>query len=92
MRYNRGYTLYMKTAISIPDGLFKNAQRIAEKLGISRSQLFALAVKEFIENHGKNKITEKLNQIYSEQENSSNSFLEDIGIETIRKTTHNDTW
>ncbi|HEV8244991.1 MAG TPA: ribbon-helix-helix protein, CopG family [Polyangiaceae bacterium] len=38
----------MKTAISIPDELFERAEREAKRLRISRSELFARAVREFL--------------------------------------------
>ncbi|WP_000844759.1 ribbon-helix-helix domain-containing protein, partial [Leptospira interrogans] len=50
----------MKTAISIPDELFRAAEKIAKKLGIPRSQLFAKALEEFIQSHSKESVTEKL--------------------------------
>ena len=38
----------MKTAISIPDEVFKRAERVAEKLGVSRSELFTRAMQEYL--------------------------------------------
>jgi metal-responsive CopG/Arc/MetJ family transcriptional regulator len=58
----------MKTAISIPDSLYKKADLVADKMGIPRSQLYAKAVEEFLLNHDDNKITEKLNMIYAKQD------------------------
>ena len=34
----------MKTAISIPDEVFRSAERLAQRLGVSRSELYAKAV------------------------------------------------
>ena len=56
----------MKTAISIPDEIFKKAERAAKKLGISRSELYAKAVLDFVERYRRENLTEKLNEIYSE--------------------------
>jgi len=39
---------HVKTWISIDEGLFKEAEALAEKMGISRSQLFSRAVEEFV--------------------------------------------
>ena len=36
----------MKTAISLPDELFAAAEKLAERLGVSRSQLYATALAE----------------------------------------------
>jgi len=56
----------MKTAISIEDDLFRQAEEAARELGLSRSALFSQAVDEFIKNHMPNEITRKYNEIYSQ--------------------------
>ena len=38
----------MKTAISIPDSLFRKAEEAAHRLGLTRSRLFSLAIEEFL--------------------------------------------
>ncbi len=63
------YTFSMKTAISIPDPVFNKAEQYAKINGISRSELFTIAVKQFVEANKLNNITEKLNSIYSEEPN-----------------------
>ncbi len=65
--YNLCYTRGMKTAVSLPDDLFRLAERAARKLKMSRSQLYATAIAEFIDRRHARKITERLNEIYSEQ-------------------------
>ena len=56
----------MKTAISIPDSIFQAAEIAARRLSMSRSELYAKAVQEFVAAHGRVDVTEKLNQVYSE--------------------------
>ncbi len=80
----------MKTAISIPDNLFTAAEITAKQLGLARSQLYVRAIKEFIEHHNRDKITEKLNMLYT-TEAAENELL-DGGIESMRDVTKNDTW
>ena len=63
----------MKTAVSIPDVLFDKAERTAKKLGIPRNKLFAKALEEFISNHQKENITEKLNKVYSLEDDSKST-------------------
>lgn len=58
----------MKTAISLPDDLFRSANMLAERLGVSRSQLFATAVAEFLAKHQAKKITDQLNAVYATQD------------------------
>ena len=81
----------MKTAISIPDNLFNDAEITARQLGLARSQLYVKALKEFIEHHNKDKITEKLNSFYSNSVTTEENFI-DIGIHSLRKATRNDSW
>ena len=57
----------MKTAISLPDKLFKQGESTARKLKVSRSQLYATALKEFLDRQKADAITEKLNEVYSRE-------------------------
>jgi len=57
----------MKTAISIPDPVFQAAEGLAQRLGISRSQLYSKAVLEFTASHKNDNITKKLNSIYGNE-------------------------
>lgn len=79
----------MKTAISIPDELFYSAENTARRLGIPRSQLFAKALEEYIRNHSKEQITERLNKIYSEK---SESIFNEISVSKLRDSLKNDSW
>ena len=54
----------MKTAISIPDAVFRSAEKFAELSKMSRSQLYAEAVAEYVERHRQRGITEALNEVY----------------------------
>jgi metal-responsive CopG/Arc/MetJ family transcriptional regulator len=55
----------MKTAISIPDTVYKSAEQLALRLGESRSELYTKAIKSYVEKHQDKKVTEKLNEVYS---------------------------
>ena len=81
----------MKTAVSIPDKIFRQAERIARTLGIPRSQLFARALEEFIGNHDRKSVTERLNELYSEAAPKEDPFLEG-SIRELRRATEHDAW
>ena len=70
-RYNSGYTLFMKTAISIQDKIFEAAERTAAVMGISRSELYTKAVEEFVSRHSGERITEKLDALYGDTVSAS---------------------
>jgi len=63
--YNSGYTVSMKTAVSVPDDLFRLAEATARRLRVSRSQLYATAISEFLNRQQGNAVTERLNEVYS---------------------------
>jgi metal-responsive CopG/Arc/MetJ family transcriptional regulator len=54
----------MKTAISLPDQLFRDADSAANRLGISRSQLYAKALAEYLARLSGAQITARLNGVY----------------------------
>jgi len=54
----------MKTAISIPDEVFVAAEGLAERLGMSRSQLYSSAIAQYIEAHRSKGVTARLNAVY----------------------------
>jgi metal-responsive CopG/Arc/MetJ family transcriptional regulator len=82
----------MKTAISLPDRLYKDAEETAKSLGIPRSQLYAKAIEEFISTHKTDRITEKLNEVYNDPTVFSESAISIASLESIREITKNDSW
>lgn len=77
------HTVGMKTAISIPDDVFEAAERLAERLDKSRSQLYSEAVAEFVFRHDPETLTERLD-----------AALDGLGPEAsedrfVRETGHN---
>lgn len=53
----------MKTAVSLPDALFAEADRVAERLGLSRSELYARAITAFVREHSSEVITQTIDRI-----------------------------
>jgi len=54
----------MKTAISIPDPIFEQAEEAAKKRRMSRSEIHTIALREFLHEKQTAQITERLNQVY----------------------------
>ena len=57
----------MKTAVSIPDQLYNAAEEAARRLAISRSELFARALEEYLSSRREDDITQRLNEVYAEE-------------------------
>jgi predicted transcriptional regulator len=58
-----GYTFGMKTAVSIPDDLFRRADELAERLGKSRSEIYREALADYVERRDVAAVTNALNEI-----------------------------
>ncbi len=67
--YTIGYTPCVKTAISLPDRLFDEAEKLARRLGISRSELFQRALARFIEQQSSDVVREALDRVYGKKSN-----------------------
>lgn len=61
---------FMKTAVSVPDRVFDAGERVAKRLGISRSELYARAVARFVEEHRSDKVTEALDHVYAKADST----------------------
>ncbi|MEZ4424831.1 MAG: ribbon-helix-helix protein, CopG family [Gemmatimonadota bacterium] len=57
----------MKTAISLPDDLFESADALADRLGVSRSELYARAMAEYLAKHRAEGVTDQLNRVYMDE-------------------------
>ena len=56
----------MKTAVSLPDDLFDHADEFAEHAKLSRSELYARALREYLERHDEDRITAQLDALAAE--------------------------
>jgi len=63
-----------KTAISIQEELFEEAESLARELHISRSRLFVLALQDFIERHRNQKLLNEINSAYEDQTDPAESI------------------
>ena len=92
----------MKTAISLPDRIYFEAEKTAQNFGISRSALYLNALTEFLKKNNRKNITQKLNEVYadasSEAKASGDDYYKEFepisnaALESIRELTKNDTW
>ncbi len=60
----------MKTAISLPDELFAQAEAEARRMKVSRSELYSKALAEFLQRNEDADITRRLNEVYDQVDSS----------------------
>ena len=61
-----GYTPGMKTAVSVPDDLFAQADRFAKYTQRSRSEVYSSALREYLARHEADAVTEAMNRVLAE--------------------------
>lgn len=75
----------MKVAISIPDPVFEDAERIAQRLGVSRSQLYARAVEDLVKLHRGDDVRAALEAVYGSESSGVDPVLEHLQAEALRE-------
>lgn len=75
----------MKTAVSLPDGLFKDAERLARQQRKSRSRLYADAIADYVARHDPDWITEKLNEVADTLDTSADPFVAAAAYEVLKR-------
>jgi metal-responsive CopG/Arc/MetJ family transcriptional regulator len=75
----------MKTAISIPDTIFREADKLARRLKKSRSQLYADAVSAYVRRHDADAVTESLNRICADVGDRVDPFVDAAGRRLLSK-------
>ncbi|MEH1939261.1 MAG: ChpI protein [Nostoc sp.] len=73
----------MKIAISIPDPLFEAAEKFAKLMGLSRSQLYAVALQEYLRSHKQDQITQQLDAVYADEDSSLDPLFVKLETHTI---------
>jgi len=58
----------MKIAESIPDDVYAESDRLVQQLSVSRSELYAAALPEYVARHDEAAITTALNDVYADEE------------------------
>jgi metal-responsive CopG/Arc/MetJ family transcriptional regulator len=75
----------MKTAISLPDAVFEEADTLATRLHVSRSQLYVMALEKFIKEHQENDITEQMNAFIEKNGQPIDQVFLSAGLHDMRK-------
>ena len=65
----------MKTAVSLPDDVFRAAERHARRARKSRSQLYAEALSEYLSRHAPDEVTEAMNQVVDHLTEPTDPFV-----------------
>ena len=76
----------MKTAVSVPNAVFSEAERLAHRLKKSRSELYADAIREYLGRHAADAVTEKMDEVCRELRPGPDPFSTEAARRVLERT------
>jgi predicted transcriptional regulator len=73
----------MKTAVSIPDDLFRKADELAGRMGKSRSEVYRDALADYVSRREPGAVTRALDEIADELSGEERAFSAEAGRRTL---------
>lgn len=65
----------MKIAVSVPDDVFEEAERLARRLKRSRSEVYSRALAEYVARHAPDRVTEAMDRALDEIGEAADQFV-----------------
>ena len=84
--------MVVKTTVSVSRSLFEKVESLARELNISRSQLFSIAVGEFIERHETRRMMATLNEVHDDFTDEEDKAIQREIQEYHRKLVGDEKW
>jgi predicted transcriptional regulator len=78
----------MKTAISVPDPIFKRAEQMARRSGRSRSELYSTALAEYLARHELDQVTAAIDRVMDAVGHDEDAFI----VEAARRVLSDTEW
>ncbi|HZV74675.1 MAG TPA: ribbon-helix-helix protein, CopG family [Conexibacter sp.] len=76
----------MKTAVSIPDDLFRKADELASRMGKSRSEVYREALADYVSRRDPGAVTRALDAIADESSNEERAFTAAAARRTLAQS------
>lgn len=76
----------MKTAVSIPDLVFEEAERLARRTKRSRSEVYSRALAEYVARHAADRVTEAMDQALDEIKEPADPFTRAASRRTLKRS------
>jgi predicted transcriptional regulator len=77
----------MKTAVSVPDDVFRRADSLARRTGRSRSEIYSAALNEYLARHVPEEVTASLDRVVAGlgEAAAPDEFVRASASETLKK-------
>ena len=76
----------MKTAISVPDQIFEEAEELARQTKKSRSQIYAEALREYLARHAPDAVTEAMDRVVAEVGAQADEFVSASTLRVLERS------
>ncbi len=73
----------MKTAVSVPDEIYQQAEDLVRRSGRSRSEIYSTALRQYLVQHQPASMTEAMDQALAEIDPQPDPFLDAVARETL---------
>lgn len=77
--------LCMKVAVSLPDRVFEEAEKMSKRLRVSRSRLYAQALEEFVGRHRSKGVRATLEEVYEAESSDVDAVLADLQARALEE-------
>jgi metal-responsive CopG/Arc/MetJ family transcriptional regulator len=76
----------MKVAISLPDPIFRAADRAAKQMRVPRSRFYARAIEAYLKQTSAQEVTKRLDAVYKDDATEPDPFLKAAARATLRRS------
>ena len=76
----------MKVAVSIPDSVFAEAERLARRMNTSRSEIYARALAAFVGDHAPDRVTQAINEVVDAVGTEPDAFTRAAARRALERT------
>jgi metal-responsive CopG/Arc/MetJ family transcriptional regulator len=76
----------MKTAVSIPDEIFQNAERLARRMKKSRSEVYSRALSEYVLRHSSDETTVAMDAALEDIDETQDAFAAAAARNVLERT------
>ena len=73
----------MKTAVSVPNEVYEQAEELARRTGRTRSEIYSTALRDYLAHHSTDPTTAAMDRALDEIEPGSDPFLEAAAREAL---------
>jgi metal-responsive CopG/Arc/MetJ family transcriptional regulator len=76
----------MKIAVSVPDDVFEEAERLARRTKRSRSEVYSRALAEYVARHSPDRVTEAMDRALSEIGEPEDQFVRTASRRVLKRS------